>query len=87
MICSSFLKAAAAPHSAPHASPNEASAVNSRANVNSFLPLRVLVLTRSVRHRGLQRFALCMVSVVVQTPVALDIVDVVRAPLLPQWPS
>ena len=32
MVCSSFLKAAAAPHPAPHASPNEATAVSSRAN-------------------------------------------------------
>ena len=36
MLCSSFLKAAAAaPHPAPHASPNEASAVSSRANVKN----------------------------------------------------
>ena len=36
MVCSSFLKAAAAPHPAPHASPNEAPAVSSRANVKNF---------------------------------------------------
>ena len=43
MVCSSFLKAAAAPHPAPHASPNEASAVSSKANVkNIFFDVRRL---------------------------------------------
>ena len=42
MVCSSFLKAAAAPHPASHASPNEASAVSSRANVKNILDVRRL---------------------------------------------
>ena len=42
MVCSSFLKAAAAPHSAPHASPNEASAVSSRAKVKNTFDGRCL---------------------------------------------
>ena len=37
-----FLKPAAGPHSAPHASPNEASAVNSRANVKNIFDGRCL---------------------------------------------
>ena len=35
MVCFSFLKAAAAPHPAPHALPNEALAVSSRATVKN----------------------------------------------------
>ena len=42
MVCSSFLKAAAAPHPAPHASPSEASAVSSRANVTNIFDGRCL---------------------------------------------
>ena len=37
MVSSSILKAAAAPHSAPHALPNVASAVRSRATVKTIL--------------------------------------------------
>ena len=42
MVSSSFLKAAAAPHSALHALPNVASAVSSRATVKTFFDGRCL---------------------------------------------
>ena len=42
MVSSSFLKAAAAPHSAPHALPNVASAVSSRATVKNIYDGRCL---------------------------------------------
>ena len=42
MVCSSFLKDAAAPHPVPHASSTEAPAVSSKANVKNIFDVRHL---------------------------------------------